>query len=382
MLHSTKNRWLTIGVILILSLLVFFNTYKFFQELKVTETEKMKTWAMAQQEFQSMDTEGGDLSITVLHVLTETNISTPMLLYSHEDDIYEARNITERNSNTKQKLDKLKAKFESENTPIKVLIDDQVMQTLYYGNSPLLNKLKYYPALLILFFVLFFIAVYFYFKTSRASEQNKLWAGMAKETAHQIGTPLSSLMAWAEILKTEAVNQDYILEMEKDINRLNKITDRFSKIGSLPNFELLNIVEETSKSIEYLQQRTSKLIKFHIDFPKEEIKVHLNEELFSWTMENLIKNSIDAMKGKGDIFISIEKNSKDVSIFVRDTGKGIPKRIQNDIFSPGYTTKKRGWGLGLSLAKRIIEEYHYGKIKVLHSSSKGTTMQVNLQIAE
>lgn len=377
MFRTSKNQWLTIGVILALSLLVFFNTYKFFQELKIAETEKMQIWAMAQQELQAMDIENDFVSFTVLHVLQGNN-TTPMLLYSHNEDIYDIRNISSRDSNSKEKLSKLKSRFESENEPIEVIIDGEVLQTIYYGHSPLLNKLKYYPALLILLFILFFIAVYFYFKTSRASDQNKLWAGMAKETAHQIGTPLSSLIAWMEILKTEDVNPQYIKEMQKDINRLNKITDRFSKIGSLPNFDQLDIVEETRKSIEYLQQRNSKLINFHIDFPDTKIPLALNEELYSWTMENLIKNSIDAMKGKGDIFISIEQNSKDVSIFVRDTGKGIPKRIQNEIFSPGYTTKKRGWGLGLSLAKRIIEEYHGGKIRVMESSPKGTIMEISL----
>lgn len=377
MLRTSKNQWLTIGVILALSSLVFFNTYKFFQELKIAETEKMQIWAMAQQELQAMDIENDFVSFTVLHVL-QSNNSTPMLLYSHNEDIYDIRNISSRDSNSKEKLSKLKSRFESENEPIEVIIDGEVLQTIYYGHSPLLNKLKYYPALLILLFILFFVAVYFYFKTSRASDQNKLWAGMAKETAHQIGTPLSSLIAWMEILKTEDVNPDYIKEMQKDINRLNKITDRFSKIGSLPNFDQMDIVEETRKSIEYLQQRNSKLINFHIDFPDRAIPLALNEELYSWTMENLIKNSIDAMKGKGDILISIEQNSKDVSIFVRDTGKGIPKRIQNEIFAPGYTTKKRGWGLGLSLAKRIIEEYHGGKIRVMESTPKGTIMEISL----
>src|SRR5699024_10740312 len=320
-----------------------------------------------------------DLSHTAFHALRSNN-STPMLLYNHENDNYDMQNISRRKTNTREKVERLQKQFESENTPIEVRLDNELVQTLYYGNSSLLNKLKYYPILLILLFILFFIALYFFYMTSKSSEQNKLWAGMAKETAHQIGTPLSSLIAWIELLKIEKVHPEYILEMEKDIQRLNTITDRFSKIGSLPTFKEVDIVAETHKSLEYLRKRTSKLIQYHIDLPKNPIYLPLNEELYSWTLENLIKNSIDAMKGKGDIYVHIEPGVKDVSIFVKDSGKGITKRIQKTIFNPGYTTKKRGWGLGLSLSKRIIEEYHHGKIRVLNSSSRGTTMQITLQL--
>lgn len=213
-----------------------------------------------------------------------------------------------------------------------------------------------------------------------SSEQNKLWAGMAKETAHQIGTPLSSLIAWIEILKSESINPEYVQEMEKDITRLTTITERFSKIGSLPDLKRTDIVSETKKNLEYLKKRNSKLISYHLDLPDIPVFVNLNSELYSWSLENLIKNSIDAMRGKGDVYISIKENAKEVSLTIRDTGKGIPKRMQKTVFSPGYTTKKRGWGLGLSLSKRIIEEYHRGKIRVLNSSPNGTTMEIILQI--
>lgn len=373
-----NNRWITFGVAFIICVVVFYNANKFFHELKENETSKMEIWASAQQELQKLDIDSQSLSPTAFKVLLSNN-STPMLLYNHDNDTYDVQNISSRKTNSREKLDKLRNKFKSENGPIEVRADNVLYQTLYYGSSPLLNKLKYYPLLLILVFILFFIALYFFFMTSKSSEQNKLWAGMAKETAHQIGTPLSSLMAWVEILKSENTNPEYIREMEKDVARLTTITERFSKIGSLPNLSSTDIVAETIKNLDYLKERTSKLIEYHVDLPDKPIFTPLNEELYSWTLENLIKNSIDAMRGKGDIYISIEEGAQEVSIFVRDSGKGIPKRMQKTIFNPGYTTKKRGWGLGLSLSKRIIEEYHLGKIRVLNSSPNGTTMQITLQ---
>src|SRR5690625_2143814 len=373
-----NNRWITFGVAFINCAVVFWNANKFFNELKENETSKMQIWAAAQQELQQADIDNENLSPTAFNVLLSNN-STPMLLYNHDNDTYDVQNILNRKTISRKKLDKLRSQFESENEPIEVRADNELLQTLYYGSSPLLKKLKYYPLLLILVFILFFIALYFFYITTKSSEQNKLWAGMAKETAHQIGTPLSSLIAWIEILKTENVNPTYIQEMDKDINRLTTITERFSKVGSLPDLKSLDIISETRRNLEYLKKRNSKLITYHIDLPDKSIFVPLNKELYSWSLENLIKNSIDAMRGKGDIYISLEENAKEVSICIRDTGKGIPKRTQKTIFSPGYTTKKRGRGLGLSLSKRIIEEYHRGKIRVLNSNAKGTTMQITLQ---
>ena len=201
-----------------------------------------------------------------------------------------------------------------------------------------------------------------------------------KETAHQIGTPLSSLVGWTEILKSENINPDYIVEIEKDIDRLQTITDRFSKIGSAPTLRKVDIVEATRSSFDYLKARSSRLINFESNIPENEILVHLNAQLFSWTIENLVKNGIDAMKGKGDLKLELSQSEKYVFINISDTGKGISKQQFTKIFEPGYTTKKRGWGLGLSLAKRIINDYHNGKIKVLSSEiGKGTTIQIMLK---
>lgn len=212
--------------------------------------------------------------------------------------------------------------------------------------------------------------------------QNKLWSGMAKETAHQIGTPLSSLIGWTEILKSENLNPDYVQEIEKDIDRLQTITERFSKIGSMPTLETLDIIKETIDSFDYLKARASKLVEFEIIIPEGDIPVRLNRQLYSWVIENLVKNAIDAMKGRGKLTIEISQLEDNVKVSVTDTGKGLSKKLFKEIFEPGYTTKKRGWGLGLSLTKRIIEDFHNGKIKVLQSEiNKGTTIQIALKRA-
>src|SRR5690606_20752529 len=233
---------------------------------------------------------------------------------------------------------------------------------------------------LLLIIVLFGTVVYLFYSSNKSAAQNKLWTGMAKETAHQIGTPLSSLIGWAELLKIEQVNPEYIKEIEKDISRLQTITERFSKIGSVPTLEPCDIVAETQSTYDYLKTRSSNLINFSLHAPSTPVYVQLNAQLYSWTLENLVKNAIDAMRGKGDLTVIVEAKEKTVKIKVIDIGKGLAKREFNTIFEPGYTSKKRGWGLGLSLAKRIIEDFHKGKIKVKHSEiGKGTTMQITLK---
>jgi signal transduction histidine kinase len=244
----------------------------------------------------------------------------------------------------------------------------------------MLNKLKYYPLALLLIIFLFGLLVFNFYQTSKIATQNKLWAGMAKETAHQIGTPLSSLIGWLEILKAENVDESTLLEIQKDITRLQTITDRFSKVGSEPVLKKLDIIAETEQSYDYLKSRFSKQVEFTFLAPPHPIFVSFNPALHSWTIENLVKNAIDAMKGRGKLDLNIIEEEKEVRIYVSDSGKGIPKNQFKKVFDPGYTTKKRGWGLGLSLTKRIVEEYHKGKIKVHHSEiDKGTTMMLSFK---
>ena len=376
---STTRLLLFISSITIISLIIW-NTFSFFKILKENELTKMEIWATAQKDIKKSDQLKLSFSETSLEVL-ETNNTTPMISYSPKEETYIHRNIPENKINTPKKRDRLIEQFTEEYEPIKVFYNNELLQTIYFGNSPLINKIKFYPVLLIFIMLLFFFAIYFFFRTAKASEQNKLWAGMAKETAHQIGTPLSSLVGWAEILKSENVNPDYIHEIEKDIERLKIITDRFSKVGSVPTMEKTDVVKETKASFDYIQRRSSKLINFSLDIPETRLMVNLNPQLYSWTIENIVKNGIDAMKGKGDIEISITTNLKSAFIRISDTGKGIPKKDFNKIFSPGFTSKRRGWGLGLSLAKRIIEGYHKGRIRVLKSNpSEGTTMEIILYL--
>ncbi len=377
-------RWFFIVVSFIIIGLIGFNTVVFFNRLKEDERTKMEIWATAQEDIRKIDVNNkhnNDLlsNETVLKVL-QSNTTTPMISYSPNEKTYDYRNIKDSEINTPEKRDRLIRKFSEEYTPIDISFNGEVLQTLYYGNSPLINKIKYYPAALVLIMLLFFLAIYLFFRTSKEAEQNKLWAGMAKETAHQIGTPLSSLVGWTEILKTENVNSQYIFEIEKDIDRLKTITERFSKIGSIPEIKKTDLVTATTEAIDYLKRRSSKLIEFSISTPNRPIYVNLNKQLYGWTIENLVRNAIDAMKGKGSITITIEESEKYALVKVSDTGKGIARKDYNQIFTPGFTSKKRGWGLGLSLAKRIIEKYHKGRIRVLKSSlGKGTTMEISLK---
>ena len=376
-------RWIIVLASLGIITLVGYHTYSFFDRLKENERAKMKIWAAAQQDLEEFQLSKDMIMSPVVLKVIEGNSTTPMVVHKVEENIYDYRNIEIKNLDSvalQKKLIELAEEFSHDYKPLEVTYKGKLLTTIYYGNSPIINKLKYYPALLIIIITLIFTAVYFFYQTAKNSDQNKLWAGMAKETAHQIGTPLSSLVGWAEILKTENVNPEYILEIEKDIDRLETITDRFSKIGSVPTLKKTDLVQETIDAYEYLKARSSKLIEFELEVPEKPIYVALNHQLYSWTIENLVKNSIDAMKGKGKISVSISSKNDKAFIEVTDTGKGIPKRDFKRVFSPGFTTKKRGWGLGLSLVKRIIEEYHNGKIRVLKSNPKiGTTMSIMLR---
>ncbi|PKV48403.1 hypothetical protein ATE84_0402 [Aquimarina sp. MAR_2010_214] len=380
------SSYFIIIAVLVITGLVLWNTSLFMQRLKDDERTKVEIWVQSQK---ALDSEQSDDYLELSIVINTTNKSIPIIITDSKGDFIRDslgkpdpsyfKNLSKNEITDEEKLKSYLKTLKSENDPIELDLKDTV-QYIYYGNSDILNKLKYYPMTIAIIIFLLIGVIYFFFTTSKASEQNKLWAGMAKETAHQIGTPLSSLVGWNEILKTENVNPEYIVEIEKDIERLKIITERFSKIGSIPNLEDVDIVEETRNAYTYLQSRSSKLINFSLNLPDNPIHVSLNSQLYSWTIENLVKNAIDAMRGKGDLEIDLVDDAKRVFIRIKDTGKGIPKSKFTKIFEPGYTSKSRGWGLGLSLSKRIIEEYHLGKIKVLRSDiGKGTTFQITLR---
>ncbi|MDG1778760.1 MAG: HAMP domain-containing sensor histidine kinase [Flavobacteriaceae bacterium] len=370
--------WIVILVSFLIVSLILWNTYRFFQKFKEEERIKMENFSEAQRELVKTQDLDGNISDLPLKII-QSNTTTPMIIEGSKGD-FQSNNIEIKAKNNQEYLKKLSQEFAKENTPIQVIYNGEVLSTVYYGNSVLLNKLKYYPLALALIIILFLGLIYFFYRSSRIATQNKLWTAMAKETAHQIGTPLSSLIGWAELLKNENVNPTYIDEINNDINRLETITERFSKIGSIPQLTPTDIVQATKNSILYLEARSSQMISFHSKLLEGAVLIDLNAALYSWTIENLIKNSIDAMKGKGDLNIVMEDKPEEVCILISDTGQGLSKKQFNTIFETGYTTKKRGWGLGLSLAKRIIEQYHNGKIKVLSSElGKGTTFQITLK---
>ncbi|SHL90105.1 sensor histidine kinase [Flavobacterium xinjiangense] len=375
---KNTTRWVIIFASFFIISLILWNTYTFFQIFKNEERLKMNLWANAQKTLKNAD-ENTDVELPLQ--IFSNNTSIPIIL-TENDSIINTVNIDEETVKDKIKAKAFLSDLRNENEPIVIEYVPKKFQKLYYGNSALLNKLKYYPIALMLIIVLFAGVVYNFYRSNKMATQNKLWAGMAKETAHQIGTPLSSLIGWVELLKSENVEESTTFEIEKDIERLQTITDRFSKIGSEPKLEIKDIIEETLQSYDYLQSRFSKQIEFSFKAPKSPIMVSLNPTLHSWTIENLVKNAIDAMKGRGKLSLEIEQDAGHVKINVTDTGGGIQKKQFKSIFEPGFTTKKRGWGLGLSLTRRIVEEYHKGTIKVLNSEiGKGTTMQVSFKKA-
>ena len=371
------TRWFIIIASFFIVILILWNTYNFFQIFKTEERAKMEFWASALTTIANAN-ENTDIELP-LQIITK-NTTIPIFITDSKENIIDFNNIDEEISKDSIALKKYFNSVKNDNQPIKMERSNNKYQLVYYGDSPLLNKLKYYPVALLLIIILFGAVVYNFYRATKMATQNKLWAGMAKETAHQIGTPLSSLIGWLEILKLDNVEESTIVEIEKDITRLQTITDRFSKIGSEPVLEKRDIIEDTKNTVDYLQTRVSQQVIFTFKAPEHPIFVAINPALHSWTIENLVKNAIDAMKGKGSLAIAISELEDVVKIKITDSGKGIPKNQFSKVFEPGFTTKKRGWGLGLSLTKRIVQEYHKGRIKVAHSEiGKGTTMQMSFK---
>ena len=266
---------------------------------------------------------------------------------------------------------------------IDIAIDKATVQHLYYEDSVLLKRLSYYPYVQLAVMLIFIAVVYFAVVSMKKAEQNKVWVGLSKETAHQLGTPISSLMAWVQMLEATGIDGEIVSDMDKDVKRLGKIADRFSKIGSKPEPELAFICESVVKSLDYMRVRISKNVELTINTPDEDKGVNLCLSLFEWVMENLAKNAVDAMQGKGKLTVNVTYDHQCACIDVTDTGKGISRKNFKTVFNPGFTTKKRGWGLGLTLAKRIVEEYHGGKIYVKSSEvGVGTTFRIELPIIE
>ena len=333
--------WVFLSVFAIVALILW-NTNILFQILKEEERTKMELWATAQQELIENSDLSRNYGILAFDVLQKIGV-TPMIKVNTSGHIKDFKNIdwdVQRDPDS-LKLYNLLSKLKLENAPIAIRYKDVVNQTLYYGDSELLKKLQYYPLALLLIMALFAAVLFFFFQTSKASEQNRLWAGMAKETAHQIGTPLSSLMGWITLLKEQNIAPASVDEMEKDVDRLTVITERFSKVGSLPELHNHDVAQATEEAILYLKKRSSQLILWTWDVPQNEIRIPINLPLYSWTLENLIKNGIDAMKGQGSLTIELVERKTEVVVRVSDTGQGIAPKNVKRIFNPGFTTKQR-----------------------------------------
>lgn len=357
---------------------VLWNSYDFSKKFKVDQRSQMEILAKVYDRFGTADL-SQDLSLEAK--IIETNYNIPMIVTDGNGLVLMKRNLDSIKALDSIYLSDQLLLMKSENEPIVISYLKDKQYVIHYRDSDLLTRLKYYPLALFFMMFLFSGVIYMVFRTAKVAEQNKLWSGMAKETAHQIGTPLSSLMGWVELMKLQNIAEEVVPELEKDIARLNTITDRFSKIGSTPTLAALEISAVVQSTVSYFQARSSKSIVFEFEKPIAQVWVQANEQLFGWVLENLIKNAIDAMSGRGTLTLEIlPKESGMVAICISDTGKGIPRKLQKKVFKPGFTTRARGWGLGLSLSKRIVENYHSGKLVVQKSEvGKGTTFAVQLK---
>ena len=392
-IYAKKQKWkfALIGFAILIGISSLFVTNILVKELKQEERKKIELWAAATNQLVNLTGEG-DFSLAI-KVISENN-NIPVILVDDCDTILESRNfeiytkvdsfffsigVLSPTEITPEFLRKeLTSIKENGEAPIEVPIIGDT-QWIYYKDSVLLNRLRFYPIYQLGFIGIFMFIAYFIFSSSRRSEQNQVWAGMAKETAHQLGTPLSSLMAWLELLKSKEGMKEMVVEMEKDIIRLETITARFSKIGSKPNLETINIIELLKESTNYLKSRFPEKVNIKMNFEKEEVLVPVSQVLLNWVIENICKNAVDAIKGKGEIEVSVIEEKTHVLINISDNGEGINRSILKNIFKPGVTSKKRGWGLGLSLSKRIVEEYHKGSLFVMQSEKGvGTTFTIKL----
>lgn len=353
------------------------------------ERKKVELWAEATKRLadaEIQNTNGASFEqlatayFTLIQLILEQNTTIPVIITEPDGSFNYNANIGYNETRKQQVLSRELEKMKAHAEPIRIDLADDEYLLLYYRESNLLRNLRYYPFVQLFVIIVFIVAAYSAFNATQRAEQNQVWVGMSKETAHQLGTPISSLMAWIELLRLQNVDQELIDEFEKDIQRLEKITERFSKIGSKPELIPSNVAEVLISSVNYLKTRSSDRVNFELQLGEESLPlVPMNPALFSWVIENLCKNAIDAMDNSGKITIDIHNKDNELFIDITDTGKGVSKNNFKTIFQPGFSTKKRGWGLGLSLAKRIIENYHRGKIFIRWSEAgKGTCFRIIL----
>lgn len=370
-----KLIFLLISVLLVGGVLYVSNDL--VEDLSIEERKKMEIWAEATRELASDKTE---MSMELILKVIQSNTSIPAIIVDDTGEINQYLNLNLPETDTEKYLQEKLEQLKSKSNLIEINLGDGEKQYLYYDDSILLKRLSLYPYVQLGVMVLFVLIVYFALISTKKAEQNKVWVGLSKETAHQLGTPISSLMAWMDLLESSGVDPSLLSDMNKDVNRLSVIAERFSKIGSKPEMELIYVNEVLENATEYMRRRVSDkvLITTHLHSDAEGAMVCLS--LFEWVIENLCKNAVDAMNGEGRIDVYMTSEKQQIYIDIKDTGKGIARKNFKTVFNPGYTTKKRGWGLGLTLAKRIIEDYHAGRIYVKDSEvGKGTTFRIELK---
>ncbi len=391
-LKRKRGKILLLAVAVLIGVASLLYTNWLTEKMANEEQKKVELWAqatkrLAETGIQNSNQDGMEqlttAYLTLIQSILEQNTTIPVLIVESDGKFNYEANIRFNEARKEQALTHELEKMKAHAEPIRIILseEDDNYLLLYYRESNILRNLRYYPFIQLFVIIVFIVAAYSAFNATQRAEQNQVWVGMSKETAHQLGTPISSLMAWIEILKLQEVEPSIVEEFEKDTKRLEKITERFSKIGSRPELLPTNLTEALNSTISYLKTRSSDKVVFEKSFDENmNLVIPLNAALFSWVIENLCKNAIDAMDNHGTIRIELEEKEKSVVLDITDTGKGVPKSQFKTIFHPGFSTKKRGWGLGLSLAKRIVENYHQGKISIRWSEvGKGTTFRILLR---
>ena len=378
-IYDSRQRW-KLGFIfaaVLIAILSVVVSDLLIKDLAREERQRMEIWSEATR---VMTSENPSLNMQLILKIIQGNTSIPVILCTDHDEVVSYNNIEIPEDDSELFLRKKVKELKAKNPPIAIDMEDGSFQYLYYDDSIILKRLLIYPYAQLSVVFVFILLAFLALASTKRAEQNKVWVGLSKETAHQLGTPISSLIAWVEYLRTKDIDAFLLNEMDKDVKRLQTIAERFSKIGSDPDPVPTDLVESIRTALGYMSTRISSKVAIHADLPSHPIWVMMNDSLFAWVIENLTKNAVDAMEGHGDIYLRIEERDTFVRIDISDTGKGIPKSKFKTVFNPGYTTKRRGWGLGLSLVKRIIESLQGGKIYVKSSElGKGTTFRIELR---
>ncbi len=379
-IYKQKQRWKLL--LFIIAVFIGLISLRYTNQLvrKMSREERKKAEMLAEAWKQIINAEANDPNLNFYTGVIADNETVPVIVADSLNNILFTRNLDSAKQKDPGYLLRKLQQMKANSGPIIISLSPFEKQYLYYNQSIILTQLAYYPYIQFGIIFMFILVAYFAFNTSMKFEQNQVWVGLSKETAHQLGTPISSLMAWVEMMKIRKGDEEMLTELEKDVNRLEKITERFSKIGSKPALVKDNVITVILTAVNYLRSRSSGKIRINLNLPAYEVIVPLNAALFEWVIENLCKNAIDALNGQGQIEIALTDFTQVIYIDIRDTGKGIPKSMFKTIFKPGFTTKQKGWGLGLSLAKRIVEAYHDGKIFVHQSElNKGSVLRIVLK---